>query len=102
MTVDACTVHLGRLSSQLRWLSRSAASECICTCRLFSAFSLTPALSRWERGQHWPRLINPRDAPALAAPEFSSALTTIPPLPAGEGRGEGEGFAQKLEPLRLR
>ena len=47
-------------------------------------FSLTPALSRWEREPRHPRLDNPRTS---ANPRD---CRTILPLPAGEGRGEGE------------
>ncbi len=67
---------------------------------------LTPALSRWERETRSPRLAEskrPAQTPPLAASFGSHAtapstrgtslqltLTAIPPLPAGEGRGEGE------------
>ena len=47
-------------------------------------FSLTPALSRWEREPRRPRCDNPRTS---ANPRD---CRTILPLPAGEGRGEGE------------
>ena len=47
-------------------------------------FSLTPALSRWEREPCRPRLDNPRTS---ANPRDGRTLL---PLPAGEGRGEGE------------
>ena len=47
-------------------------------------FSLTPALSRWEREPRRPRRDNPRTS---ANPRD---CRTLLPLPAGEGRGEGE------------
>jgi len=50
-------------------------------------FPLTPALSRREREGRIPLPVD-RDAAALRA------LTDFPPLPAGEGRGEGERGAQ--------
>ena len=62
--------------------------------------SLTPALSRWEResasavaGAPVAPLANPAaspSAPKSEPPESAPTLTASPPLPAGEGRGEGE------------
>jgi len=62
--------------------------------------SLTPALSRWERegtstraGAAEAPLANPAAGPSdrkSATLESASPLTASPPLPAGEGRGEGE------------
>ena len=53
-------------------------------------FSLTPALSRWEREKHAPRF-------GMATAEFGSMtdkfydpIQQLFPLPAGEGQGEGE------------
>jgi hypothetical protein len=53
--------------------------------RQHQPLSLTPALSRWERGkvsQHSERPNRPGRSPSRDA---------ILPLPEGEGRGEGEG-----------
>jgi prepilin-type N-terminal cleavage/methylation domain-containing protein/prepilin-type processing-associated H-X9-DG protein len=48
-----------------------------------AVFSLTPALSRWERAKRVQRLPR-KDAPALAR-----RWRWLLPFPAGEGRGEG-------------
>ena len=45
-------------------------------------FSLTPSLSRWEREHYRPRAMKPLRPGVQARKNF-------PPLPAGEGRGEG-------------
>ena len=52
------------------------------------AFPLTPALSPRERESRSPSL----DKPGCA--DSPNALATIPPLPKGEGRGEGERGAR--------
>jgi len=68
-------------------LKRGAAGP-IASCRERSRpFPLTPALSRRERENRIPRSAD-RDAAAVRA------LADFPPLPAGEGRGEGEGSTQ--------
>ena len=54
------------------------------------AFSLTPTLSRWERESGRPSLAS-RGASRLA-----EARTNRPPLPAGEGWGEGERPGMEL------
>ena len=48
-----------------------------------TTLSLTPALSRWERGPTGPRWTTRRGWLAVAVNPWL-------PLPAGEGRGEGE------------
>ena len=48
------------------------------------AFSLTPALSRWERENR------STDAARIERVPFVARRTSWPPLPAGEGWGEGE------------
>jgi hypothetical protein len=55
-----------------------------------AAFSLTLTLSRWERGQLALMQNNSRDYSINPAFGFAKKLETILPLPAGEGRGEGE------------
>ncbi len=47
-------------------------------------FSLTPALSRWERGPRWPRLGE------RARSEARAGVKRSPSPLEGEGRGEGE------------
>ncbi len=76
--------------------SRSAQGS----CGEPSDSSLTPALSRWEREGAGAAsdvssalLANPAvgsSVPKSVTPEFAPPLTASPPLPAGEGRGEGE------------
>ncbi|MBI2946707.1 MAG: hypothetical protein HYY23_03615, partial [Verrucomicrobia bacterium] len=51
------------------------------------ALSLTPALSRWERESGRPRTEDSNASGVVKGP------SAIPPLPAGEGRGEGERHA---------
>jgi len=53
------------------------------------ASSLTPALSRWERERRIPQRTEIRRA------RLPDALADFPPLPAGEGRGEGEQLEVK-------
>ena len=48
------------------------------------AFSLTLTLSRWER-----ELCRPSPGKS-STPDWSRTQPNRPPLPAGEGRGEGE------------
>ena len=54
------------------------------------AFSLTPALSRWEREAVPPRHLLSGAFRPFTASAIVKRLTTILPLPAREGRGEGE------------
>ena len=56
------------------------------------AVSLTPALSRWERETG----IQPRQCRTRSA---RRTLTDFLPLPAGEGRGEGERNRQPKMPV---
>ncbi len=58
--------------------------------------SLAPALSRWEREACSPQ---PADAQRAGVVEERS---DFPPLPAGEGRGEGERVTQTQSGLQLR
>ena len=58
-------------------------------------FSLTPALSRWEREKRSPRFGNwlADKSNAVfdsAALKFYATTRRLFPLPAGEGQGEGE------------
>jgi len=53
-------------------------------------FFLTPILSRRERGQPLCVLRNADDIRAESSRGFARRLGTFLPLPAGEGRGEGE------------
>ena len=53
-------------------------------------FSLTLTLSRWEREQPLSAFGNSDDDRTEASRSFAKRLETIPPLPKGEGRGEGE------------
>ena len=83
-TNTAPAIILARASSR-RW----GASQSITTVLAsLNPFSLTPSLSRWERESPRP-LLNRETLP------FRSTLPTILPLPAGEGRGEGERSARK-------
>ena len=58
------------------------------------AFSLTPALSRWEREKVSQRSLN-------RARRMAVRLDAVLPLPAGEGRGEGDGVRLEQE-IRVR
>ena len=49
----------------------------------FENFSLTPALSRWERGNR------PSSLAKFERSNDSHAQPKVPPLPAGGGWGEG-------------
>jgi len=53
-------------------------------------FSLSPALSRWERGRVTQRLL------VSSATEVHRRLAAVLPLPAGEGRAEGERLEKRL------
>ena len=53
----------------------------------FELLSLTPALSRWERGKISQRVRQPSTS------DFSSLRNASLPLPPGEGRGEGGSVA---------
>ncbi len=62
------------------------------TARAAGNFSLTPTFSRWERGR---RLDASQISLASSTKSVAQSRTnrrTILPLPAGEGRGEGEYF----------
>ncbi|MBI5773368.1 MAG: glycosyltransferase [Verrucomicrobia bacterium] len=54
-------------------------------------FSLTLPLSRWERGQQWLR------GKIRTRVRTSPPVRRILPLPAGEGRGEGERSQRILQ-----
>jgi hypothetical protein len=62
-------------------------------------FSLTLTLSRWERGQQSARLTFAEMPSANPVAHLDGQRPMILPLPAGEGRGEGERNAnpQALE-----
>ena len=62
-------------------------------------FSLTPALSRWERENRSPRhgksVADQSKAGFCSAPlKFYELLQRLFPLPAGAGQGEGERLPQ--------
>ena len=53
-------------------------------------FSLTPALSRWERGNGFQRLGKSTAGFCSTALEFYGCSQRLFPLPRGEGQGEGK------------
>jgi hypothetical protein len=55
-----------------------------------AVFSLTPALSRWEREQRSPRFGKTKAGFSLSAYEFYEISQRLFLLPAGEGQDEGE------------
>jgi len=58
--------------------------------KLCGVFSLTPALSRWEREkrfQHWEQIQIGQRLDRIAT---IRGIQLLFPLPAGEGKGEGE------------
>jgi hypothetical protein len=55
-----------------------------------AAFSLTPALSRWEREKHSQRLGKARAGFSLGTYGFYKSNQRLFLLPAGEGQDEGE------------
>ena len=55
-------------------------------------FSLTLTLSRWEREQPLDTSLKLVTRGAESAGGFTKTLGAFLPLPAGEGRGEGERF----------
>jgi hypothetical protein len=56
-------------------------------------FSLTPALSRWERGNRSPLVRKSKAASWPTANGFSGSGQRLFLLPAGEGQDEGENTA---------
>ena len=58
-------------------------------------FSLTPALSRWERENRFQRLGESTTGFCSATRKFYKAVRRLFPLPAGEGKGEGERLEQR-------
>ncbi len=52
--------------------------------------SLTPALSRWERGNRSPSPNQSATGFGSLTHRFYGAVQRLFPLPAGEGQGEGE------------
>ena len=65
------------------------ANETIC---LIARFSLTPALSRWERESPSPAYRVSCDCVGGTTVLKSKTVRWPFPLPAGEGKGEGEWF----------
>ncbi len=61
-----------------------------------ATFSLSPALSRWEREKRSPRLGKSGADCWAVAREFQENFQRLFPLPAGEG--EGERFAGAERP----
>ena len=61
-------------------------------------FSLTPALSRWERENRSQRLGKPIVASGSSDSRKSEASQLLFPLPAGEDQGEGERPAIIVRP----
>jgi hypothetical protein len=53
-------------------------------------FSLTPALSRWEREKLFPRSEKMPRWIREGSARISGECESLFPLPAGEGQGEGE------------
>ena len=61
-------------------------------CGVNGSFSLTPALSRWEREKR-SQLFGGIDGwILLAVVLFFKIVQRLSPLPAGEGQGEGEAL----------
>ncbi|TAK92237.1 MAG: DEAD/DEAH box helicase, partial [Verrucomicrobia bacterium] len=63
------------------------------------AFSLTPALSRWERENPSPRSEETESDCGSADLEQSETSEALSPLPAREGQGEGESYEIQNAPL---
>ena len=83
--------RLGELTVEL-----TAFAPDVLRLRLHNApLSLTPALSRWGREK-----LSQSQADSTR-PEQLKARSDFPPLPAGEGRGEGERVAQITRGLQL-
>ena len=60
------------------------------------AFSLTPALPRWERGNCFQRLCKMNAASGSNGLQLPNSEQLLFPLPAGEGQGEGESYANPM------
>jgi len=58
--------------------------------RYAAAFSLTPALSRWERGNPSPSLPETSGWTCRTVGRRQESDQWLFPLPQGEGQGEGE------------
>jgi hypothetical protein len=56
----------------------------------FIAFSLILTFSRWEKEQPLAGFVKSASSQAESCFRFAKTLGTFLPLPAGEGRGEGE------------
>ena len=69
---------------------RNRDANCNQTSVKFVPLSLTLTLSRWEREQPLRVRYSLNDRPANPALGYVERRDTILPLPAGEGRGEGE------------
>jgi hypothetical protein len=65
------------------------------------AFTITPALSRRERENRPPGFLNCGCLSLLGRIRSSCECRLLFPLPAGEGKGEGERLEQKATPERL-
>jgi hypothetical protein len=55
-----------------------------------SMFSLILTFSRWEKEQPLAGFLKSASSQAESRFNFAMTLGAFPPLPAGEGRGEGE------------
>jgi len=77
----------------------------VCVPNLFDrAFSLTPALSRWERGNPSPSRLEICNWICRAVVRKTACVQRLFPLPQGEGKGEGEAcghFAARLASIAV-
>jgi len=65
-----------------------------CPSESKDTFSLTPALSRWERENCPPLLEKARVGASTGGSRANQSSRMLFPLPHGEGQGEGEWSAQ--------
>ena len=88
-----------------KYLAATIELRVVLAGRTNGAFPLTPALSPGEREPRSPSKAKPDNSSSPTAPtkqagtESTKQLRAIPPLPAGEGRGEGEQRIQTRSAL---